>query len=140
MTTSNWKIEWNEQMSVGIPEVDKEHQHFILLVNQLNQAISDRMEIAELKQRLAHILADAKQHFAHEEILLKEWRYPDAGTHANMHTRLMNSLSDLKKKAAPYDLDREWIDAGLKIKEALIGHILKEDMQYADFHRNSLMN
>jgi hypothetical protein len=30
-------------------------------------------------------------------------------------------------------LDYEWIEAGLKVKEALIGHMLNEDMKYRDY-------
>jgi hypothetical protein len=30
-------------------------------------------------------------------------------------------------------MDWEWIDAGLKVKEALIGHMLNEDMKYRDY-------
>jgi hemerythrin len=37
----------------------------------------------------------------------------------------------------PYGHDSGWIDAGLKIKEILVSHILNEDMRYAEFYRKS---
>ena len=68
-TTPVWRLEWNENLSVCIPEIDAEHQRFIGLVNDLNEAIVDRLDIAELQKRMQSILDDAAEHFAHEEAL-----------------------------------------------------------------------
>ena len=35
-----WRLDWNESLSMYIPEIDAEHQRFIQLVNELNEAIS----------------------------------------------------------------------------------------------------
>ena len=77
-----WKIEWSDALSVGIPEIDEDHRRFARLVNELNRSIVDRAELAEVRRRLQVIIADAVQHFAHEERLFKEWMYPDAESHA----------------------------------------------------------
>jgi len=41
--TPVWRLDWDESLSVHIPEIDAEHQHFIRLVNELNEAIAGRM-------------------------------------------------------------------------------------------------
>jgi hemerythrin len=133
-----WKIEWHEQMSVGIPEVDADHKHFVQLVNDFNQAIVDRMHLAEIKQRLQHILFDARQHFAHEEELFRQWRYPDYEDHAIQHAQILRALQDISDASVSYDMYGEWIEAGMQIKDVLIDHIMKEDMKYAGFHRARL--
>lgn len=132
-----WKIEWDDGMSVGIPEIDEDHRHFIALVNGLNQAITDRMELAEIRNRLRLIVDDATQHFNHEERLFREWQYPNADSHAGIHAHVINVLQEIREKFIPYGLDAEWIDAGLRIKGTLINHILMEDMKYAIFCRDS---
>ncbi|MBI1175696.1 MAG: bacteriohemerythrin [Sideroxydans sp.] len=134
--TQVWKIEWDDGMSVGIPEIDEDHKHFIRLVNQLNQAVADRMSVTEIKNRLQLILDDAERHFRHEERLFAEWHYPDTDEHASRHNRLIEALYDISARSVPHDFAAEWIDVGLRIKEALIGHILQEDMKYAAFYRS----
>lgn len=132
-----WKIEWNDGMSVGIPEVDEDHKHFASLVNELNRSIVDHMELCEIKKRLQNVLDDAKQHFAHEEGLFNQWKYPDSAHHADRHAQAIKSLQAIMAKFITYDLESEWIDAGLEVKDLLITHLLTEDMKYAEFYRNS---
>ena len=130
-----WKITWQDQMSVGIPEVDADHKRFIKLVNDFNQAVVDRMDLAEIKKKLKLILEDARQHFIHEETLFREWRYPDLEDHTAKHAQLLRALQEINERALSYDMYAEWIEAGMKIKDVLIDHIYKEDMKYAGFYR-----
>ncbi len=134
---SPWRLEWSEALSVGIPEIDAEHQHFIMLVNQLNEAIIERMDMEEIKKRMQLILDDALVHFAHEETLFREWGYPDADKHATRHAQIMKALSEIMGGFERGGVDYEWIEAGLKVKEALIGHLLNEDMKYRDYRRSA---
>ncbi|MDH2917191.1 MAG: hemerythrin family protein [Gallionella sp.] len=129
---SPWRLEWSDAMSVGIPEIDAEHQHFIQLVSELNESIIARMELEEIKRCMQAILADAAAHFAHEEVLLKAWGYPLAREHAKNHARITLALREIM--AGLHGMaEYEWIDAGLKVKQALIEHILNEDMKYRDY-------
>lgn len=139
MTKQKWMITWHDEMSVGIPEIDEDHKKFIRLVNELNQAIAGRMDSTEIKQRLQLIVEDATRHFDHEEKLFKEWQYPDAAGHANIHNQVIAALQDIQEKFISYGLDNEWIEVGLRIKDALVNHILIEDIKYADFYRKSGM-
>ncbi|TNC97614.1 MAG: hemerythrin [Gallionellaceae bacterium] len=129
-----WKLEWSEELSVNIPEIDLEHQHFIALVNQLNEAISQRAELSDIKGCMQAIVNDASAHFAHEEALFAEWHYPAAAEHAQQHTQVLMALNDICARfeiATTYD----WVEAGLKVKYTLVEHLLKEDMQYRDYLR-----
>jgi hemerythrin-like metal-binding protein len=130
---------WNEEMSVGIPEVDEDHKRFISLINDLNRSIMSRMASSEIKQYLQAIIDDAEKHFAKEEVLFKEWQYPDAEGHAKIHAKVLHTLDEIKKQFIPYGHDSDWVDAGVKIKKLLVDHILKEDMKYADYYRNSVL-
>jgi len=124
-------------MSVGIPEIDEDHKQFILLINELNRSITDRMDPEEIKKRLQFIVEDAERHFSQEERLFKEWQYPDTDNHARIHAQALKALKAIMESFIPYGHDSGWIDAGLKIKGILINHILTEDMKYAEFYRNS---
>ena len=130
---SPWRLDWNDGLSVSIPEIDAEHQNFILLVNKLNQAIIGRMDVEHVKYCMQSILIDAAKHFAHEEELFKQWGYPDAEEHAKKHVEATRALNEIMGHFEQGGLDYEWIEAGLQVKEALIGHMLDEDMKYRDF-------
>jgi hemerythrin-like metal-binding protein len=129
-----WRLEWNEGLSMHIPEIDAEHRHFIDLVNDLNEAIVGRMDLEVLKRCMQAILDDAAAHFAHEQALFKEWRYPEAGEHAVKHAQIMRALNDIMARFERGGTDYDWIEAGLQIKNVLIEHLLTEDMKYRDFH------
>lgn len=131
---SAWRLDWSADLSVGIPEIDLEHQRFIELINDLNEAISHRMSLAEIRRRMQLILADAEAHFAHEEQLFRAWQYPDAETHAMKHASLNLALNDIMGKFTHNGSEYEWIAAGLRVKEALVDHLLHEDMKYRDFN------
>lgn len=93
--TSLWRLEWKDELSVCIPEIDAEHQHFIQLINELNEAIIARMDMGEIKRHMRSILDDAVAHFAHEEVLFKEWGYPEAEEHANKHAQAVLALGEI---------------------------------------------
>ena len=129
---------WTEEMSVGIPEVDKDHQHFISLINDLNRAITEHLSPNIVVQKLQLIIDDAENHFAHEEKLFEQWHYPDTEEHSTIHAKVMQTLKSLSKGFAPYGSDTGWMDAGVQIKKILVDHILKEDMKYAEYYRQTL--
>jgi hemerythrin-like metal-binding protein len=136
MKKPKWNLEWNEGMSVGIPEIDADHQRFISLLNELNRSITERMKATEIHKRLQHVIDDTERHFEQEEKFFQEWRYPNAGVHADIHKQVLNTLKNIQDSFIPYGLEAEWLDAALKIKNILISHILVEDMQYANYFKS----
>lgn len=133
-----WTIEWNDEMSVGIPEIDEDHKQFVFLVNELNRSIADRMDVSEIRHRLQLVIDDAVRHFAREESLFRQWEYPDADGHAIKHAHAIRALQAIKEEHISYNLESEWIDAGLAIRDLLIGHLLNDDLKYAAFYRDQI--
>ncbi len=131
-------LEWNEGMSVGIPEIDEDHRQFIALVNGFNKSVANRMAHTDVKKRLQNILDDAEQHFAHERILFKEWHYPGLRDHVHKHDQLISSLRSIMANNVSHGYDFEWVAVGQKINAALIDHVLTEDKKFAAFYRDSL--
>lgn len=127
-----WRLVWDEALSVYIPEIDAEHRQFIKLINELNEAIIARLDVEEIKKRMQAILDDAAAHFAHEEALFKAWHYPQAKEHAQKHAQVTLALHEMM---GSFDrrVEYEWIAAGLQVKQALIEHLLSEDMKYRDY-------
>jgi hemerythrin len=131
--TSPWTLVWTDELSVFIPEIDAEHRHFIKLINELNEAITRRLDLAQIKKCMQAILDDAVAHFDHEEALFRAWGYPDAQAHAQKHAAALLVISGIMAGLQHGGVEYEWIAACLKIKKTLIEHILTEDMKYRDF-------
>lgn len=129
-----WRLDWDESLSMYIPEIDAEHQRFIALVNALNEAIVARMDMEEVKKRMRALQDDAATHFAHEETLFREWGYPQADEHACLHAEMIQTLHNIMDIFSDSPMPYECIAAGLKVKQALITHLLTEDTKYRDFY------
>ena len=136
MKKPKWNLEWDDGMSVGIPEIDEDHKRFISLIDELNLAITERMRAAEINRRLLHVIEDTNQHFEREENFFRERQYPNAEGHARSHNNVRNTLKKIQDSFMPYGLEAEWLDAALMIKQILINHILNEDMQYATYFKS----
>ena len=133
MKNQKWNLEWNDGMSVGIPEIDADHKRFISLVDELNFSITERMNSSEINKRLQHVIKDANRHFEQEEKLFQERQYPNAAGHLRSHNNIRNMLNKVQDSFLPYGLEAEWLDAAQVIKQMLISHLLTEDMQYAGY-------
>jgi hemerythrin-like metal-binding protein len=138
MNEQSWRIAWNDEMSVGIPEIDEDEKHFLHLVDEFNQSVIDRMDISEVRKRLQDIIDDSERHFSNEERLLNGRCYPKLGDHTLKHVELKYLIRHILTDSALYKFDTEWIKAGLDIKEALLMHILTEDMKYAEYYRSKV--
>ena len=135
MNNSEWEIHWNDNLSVGVPEIDQEHREFIARVNELNRAIVECRDKPTVERLLDLMLMEATHHFWHEQQLLAEWKYPDRAAHAAKHARLTSQFDRVMKEFERADVSFTWALKGLHIKQLLIDHLLQEDMKYRDFLR-----
>jgi hemerythrin-like metal-binding protein len=134
----NWTATWNDVMSVGIPDIDKDHKHFIFMINELNRSITDRKDPVEIRMHVQMIVDDAERHFGQEEKLFKKWQYPNSDEHAIKHAQVLKMLNAIMDNFVPYGYDSGWINIGLRIRDILIEHILADDMVYAEYYRNNV--
>lgn len=135
MEKSEWEIAWSDYLSVGVPEMDVEHQQFISRVNDVNKAIVEAENKATVTHLLDLMLMEATRHFLHEQQLLEQWKYPEAKAHAEKHAQLAARFRRAMKEIQEADLSYVWAFKGLQIKQLLVEHLLHEDMEYRDFLR-----
>lgn len=134
MTLSSWKIEWSDSLSMSNPRIDAEHQHFIKLVNQLNDEImSHQPDKAVLGHILSLLLMDALDHFAHEERLFAEKAYPAAQEHAQVHANIISTFKQMLVEIQSTKIRAVWLASGLKIRDMLVDHMMKDDSKYIQY-------
>lgn len=125
-------VEWSEQLSVGIEEIDNQHKVLVDLLNELHQAIVEHHGSEAAHRILARLLEYTRIHFAVEESLMRILGYPDYEEHKHHHEMLLNEVRLLSQKL--YD-DKKSISFELLhfLKMWLTKHIMEEDKQYTPF-------
>ena len=125
-------VDWSAALSVGIDEIDAQHQALIDLINQLQDAVVGGLDRERQLDALGRLAELTKIHFAVEESLMRIFGYPDYERHKAQHEGLIRSMLDLQRRL---DVDRAPLDDGLMrhLKHWLLDHILQSDQDYSRF-------
>lgn len=88
-------IEWREDFSIGVPEVDHEHRELIDLINAAHAELAEAPSNNSAAEFLGEIHARIAAHFALEEKLMREAGYDRLGPHKAAHETLLDDIRDL---------------------------------------------
>ncbi len=94
-TTHDTVFAWSDRYLVGHGAMDDTHREFTVLLNALLDAHDDALPHA-LDVLAGHLDA----HFAQEEALMREYRFPAAECHAAEHARVLESVREVRSLAA----------------------------------------
>ena len=68
-------IPWTEELSVGIPAIDEQHQKLITLINELHRAIESGKGHEKLERIVDELLVYTREHFGYEEGIFTRVNY-----------------------------------------------------------------
>lgn len=88
-------IEWRPEYAVGNAAVDHEHRELIALINDVHAGIRDNASQDDVATGLGEIYAQIAAHFALEEKIMQDARYPQFGPHKADHEILLDELSEI---------------------------------------------
>jgi hemerythrin-like metal-binding protein len=118
-------IGWSDEMSVGVPALDRDHRNLIALTNQLALE-SNRDERDVIEMVLDEVAGYTAAHFRREEDFLASHGFVDIESHATQHRRFARELENFRAAAVRgKPLDGEAIQAFLTTW--LRRHIIVED-------------
>ncbi|MGI9272795.1 MAG: bacteriohemerythrin [Woeseiaceae bacterium] len=120
-------INWREEFSVGVVEVDYEHQELIDLINLMHRSVREGVTRDQVVEGLGEIYAQIASHFALEEKIMQETRYPAYQEHKTDHEALLDDLRDIMdeveddgefdEQRLSVDLDR-WFSEHFRVHDA----------------------
>lgn len=127
---------WDEKYSVGIPEIDKQHQQLFAIANDYFEQM-EKQQSPELEERILKKLIDyTQQHFNYEEELLKKIGYPYYAEHVREHMAVFTQITAFSRAAAGIislqAAPTEQNVAAFLIKW-LSHHIVEKDHNYAAY-------
>jgi hemerythrin len=128
-------IQWDSAWDIGHSEIDHQHQRWVELFNELDNAFLSKevRDIAVVQRNTFKAILDyTRYHFASEEKLMQDVVYPDAAGHWRLHKEFDNIV---------YEKYREFENGELMltsellalIKNWLLHHIQVEDKKLGNY-------
>jgi hemerythrin-like metal-binding protein len=127
-------MQWTNDHSVGIPEIDKEHQAIFLGINALHDAIRRKARWSDVHALLIDLSEQVLMHFEVEVSLMQIHGYPDLARHAEQHRLYSARFQDLLQMSLIRNFTQNTLELDF-LDSWWIEHIFMYDRAYADwFH------
>lgn len=125
-------VEWSDDLSVGIAEIDDQHKKLVEMLNRMHDAIREHRGSSVTRPILNEIAEYTRVHFATEESLMRATNYPDYEVHKAQHEDLIAQVQDLQAKldAGSHSISFELLHF---LKGWLTHHIIESDKLYGPY-------
>lgn len=125
-------INWSDNLSVNVEEIDRQHKELIAMINELNDAMKmgkGRDVAGKIVNNLAQYTAT---HFKTEEDLFAKLGYPDSESHKREHAAFVKKVSTFKEglEKGKLSLTMDVMDF---LSDWLKHHIMGTDKKYTKF-------
>ena len=89
-------MQWKDEYSVGIAEIDDQHKGIVDLFTVINAAIEAREGWSDVFFKLEQLRDHARFHFAVEESLMRMHGYSKLAEHIELHKHFLSKLDQLQ--------------------------------------------
>ena len=124
-------IEWNEKFSVQVKEMDDQHKKLFDLINGFYDALTAHQAKEGLGRLLDGLLEYTIFHFAHEERLMRRFRYEGQEAQEAAHRAFTQKVADVRTRFTEGKLVLSLEITGF-LKSWLTEHIMASDRKYAE--------
>jgi hemerythrin len=128
-------VDWNDSFAIGVPTIDAQHRELFARVAAFEASL-ERGDPQATARTFGFLREYALVHFAHEERLMREARYPREQEHRESHARFVERLSALVRELEAAGASaflglrtRNWITVWL------LDHVAGEDQEVGRFVR-----
>ena len=119
-------VQWSEERAIHLPEVDAEHRGLYLAAKDLRKALAGSASAQSVDQKMRALIAEAEDHFTHEERLMRDAGYEMYDWHKQQHDHMRRRARSFARRL--HKGDRA---AGLELVDFLT-HWLEDHMAVAD--------
>jgi len=128
------KIEWSNNLSVGVDLIDEQHKMLIHKIAEVAEAVNKTQGAEKILKTLGFMVEYTDFHFSAEEELMKEHSYPEKEYHLEQHAQFKQMLKNLEE-----DFEEEGATRALSTSintyliNWLVNHIQKIDVEFGEF-------
>ncbi|WP_291329822.1 bacteriohemerythrin [Desulfovibrio sp. UCD-KL4C] len=130
------KIEWSDDFSVGVRELDQHHKDLIILVDKFSVAIESGEKDMIIQKVADELFAYTQKHFKYEEELFDKHGYSDSQHHKKLHKNFIAEVVSFKNEVEEGN-GRTAHDLIRFLKDWVIKHILVVDAKYKDYMKEN---
>jgi hemerythrin len=125
-------VEWTEELSVGVQEIDEQHKVLVGLLNRFHEAVVTGTDEQNIKNVLKDLADYTIIHFSVEESLMRIFNYPDYDNHKKHHEELTAQVRELQRKVEEgnHQVSMEVLNF---LRHWLTHHILGDDKKYGPY-------
>ena len=92
------KIDWSDDLSVGVELIDEQHKQLIEHLNNLSNAVKNYQGPTEIPDTLSFLIDYTDFHFSEEEQSMKAHNYPAYDTHKAKHEEFKTILAYMESE------------------------------------------
>ncbi|MFO1372918.1 MAG: bacteriohemerythrin, partial [Candidatus Competibacteraceae bacterium] len=125
-------ITWSDALSVSDPEIDKQHQQLIGMINGLHEAMVKGQTQSFMGNLLNGLAKYTQEHFQYEEGRMEACNYPNLSEHRQKHADLIKQVKALQEK---FTDGNQHINMKVMsfLKSWITNHIQKSDKHYVPY-------
>lgn len=136
-------MEWSQDLSVGINEIDEQHKELFSRINRLVESVRQSRCRETIPEVIGFLEEYVIMHFANEETYMKKYNYPGYEAHKAQHSEFLKSISGLKGElekirsegGSSYELS---VTTNQVVVEWIMDHIIKVDRKLGGFLKTKM--
>ncbi len=129
-------FQWNDSFSVGSGDIDRQHKKLFQLADRLHTAMATGQGKQVLQQTLDQLIEYTKHHFASEERIMQESRYPEYNRHKAEHDELTRKVVQFREQVVANRVVVT-IDILNFLRDWLVNHIGQMDKKIGEYLRQA---
>ena len=123
---------WTKELETGNAQIDAEHKELIAAINNLLAACSVGKGRSELAATVDFLRQYTKTHFAHEQALQIQTKYPDYANHKKYHEEFVKTVEQLSARLKEEGPSVPLVgEINRQLGDWLVRHIKTEDVKVA---------
>lgn len=127
-------IEWTNDLSVNVGNIDKQHQEIFVRYDGFLDACRNGKGREIVLELLDFLTSYVDEHFDHEEKFMKEYNYPDTETHVKEHRDLVQTVQKFRARLTLQGATISLIaEINKTLLDWLVDHIKRSDMELGSF-------